>query len=424
MSKKIVISGYYGFGNFGDEAILYTLIQKLKDYDTDITVISGNPQFTIANYYVKAIKNFALFKLIYAIKSADVLISGGGSLLQDVTSVRSLIYYLLVIWLGILFNKKVIIFAQGIGPIKNKFAFFITMSILKKCTFISVRDINSQNLLKNEGINSELVCDPIYSFPLKKSESANTVGIQLRSFKNLSEELLNNLANQIVKDYTIKGWVMDDERLKNGGSILTEKYFEEQLERIREIRMSERKFYQKITDIYATSIDYDKTAKATIRFFTSVQNKLHYAVSGNTAAEIIYNRADSTKEHMGLTSWEGAPNSKIHKYDVSIAKNYLSEKEIGQLERMVSAYLDLAEMQAMRHIPMTMADWEERLNGFLKLWDHEILKDNGKISAEMAKIHAETEFEKYRVIQDRIYISDFDELLLNTKKLNKRENKQ
>ncbi len=228
-------------------------------------------------------------------------------------------------------------------------------------------------------------------------------------------------ANQIVKDYTIKGWVMDDERLKNGGSILTEKYFEEQLERIREIRMSERKFYQKITDIYATSIDYDKTAKATIRFFTSVQNKLHYAVSGNTAAEIIYNRADSTKEHMGLTSWEGAPNSKIHKYDVIVAKNYLSEKEIGQLERMVSAYLDLAEMQAMRHIPMTMADWEERLNGFLKLWDHEILKDNGKISAEMAKIHAETEFEKYRIIQDQIYVSDFDELLLNTKKVNKHE---
>lgn len=231
-------------------------------------------------------------------------------------------------------------------------------------------------------------------------------------------------ANQIVKDYTIKGWVMDDERLKNGGSILTEKYFEEQLERIREIRMSERKFYQKITDIYATSIDYDKTAKSTIRFFSAVQNKLHYAVSGNTAAEIIYNRADHKKEHMGLTSWEGAPNSKIHKYDVIVAKNYLSEKEIAQLERVVSAYLDLAEMQAMRHIPMTMADWEERLNGFLKLWDHEVLKDNGKISAEMAKLHAETEFEKYRIIQDRIYVSDFDELLLNTKKLNKKENKQ
>ena len=224
-------------------------------------------------------------------------------------------------------------------------------------------------------------------------------------------------ANQIVKDFTIKGWVMDDERLKNDGSILTKKYFEEQLERIREIRMSERKFYQKITDIYATSIDYDKTAKATIRFFSSVQNKLHYAVSGNTAAEIIYNRADSQKENMGLTSWKGAPDSKIHKYDVVIAKNYLSEKEIGQLERMVSAYLDLAEMQAMRHIPMTMEDWEERLNGFLTLWDHDVLKDNGKISAEMAKIHAETEFEKYRIVQDKIYISDFDELLLKSKNI-------
>ena len=226
-------------------------------------------------------------------------------------------------------------------------------------------------------------------------------------------------ANQIVKDFTIKGWVLDDERLKNGGSILTEKYFEEQLERIREIRMSERKFYQKITDIYATSIDYDKTAKSTIRFFTNVQNKLHYAVSGNTAAEIIYNRANHKKEHMGLTSWEGAPNSKIHKYDVIIAKNYLSENEIAQLERMVSAYLDLAEMQAMRHIPMTMSDWEERLNGFLKLWDHDVLKDNGKISAEMAKLHAETEFEKYRIIQDEIYISDFDKLLEETKRIKK-----
>lgn len=146
---------------------------------------------------------------------------------------------------------------------------------------------------------------------------------------------------------------------------------------------------------------------------------LHYAVSGSTAAEIIYNRANSQKENMGLTSWEGAPDSKIHKYDVIIAKNYLDEKEIAQLERMVSAYLDLAEMQAIRHIPMTMADWEERLNGFLTLWDwdHEVLKDNGKISAEMAKLHAETEFEKYRIIQDRIYISDFDQLIIDSKKL-------
>lgn len=223
-------------------------------------------------------------------------------------------------------------------------------------------------------------------------------------------------ANQIVKDYTIKGWVMDEERLKNGGSILTEKYFEEQLERIREIRMSERKFYQKITDIYATSIDYDKTAKSTMRFFSAVQNKLHYAVSGNTAAEIIYNRADHKKENMGLTSWKGAPDSKIHKYDVIIAKNYLTQDEISMLERLVSAYLDLAEMQAKRHIPMTMADWEERLNGFLTLWDHEVLKDNGKISTEMAKIHAETEFEKYRIVQDAIYQSDFDKLIEKSKK--------
>ena len=226
-------------------------------------------------------------------------------------------------------------------------------------------------------------------------------------------------ANQIVKDYTIKGWVMDEERLKNGGSILTEKYFEEQLERIREIRMSERKFYQKITDIYATSIDYDKTAKSTMRFFSAVQNKLHYAVSGNTAAEIIHNRADHKKENMGLTTWKGAPDSKIHKYDVIIAKNYLSQEEISMLERLVSAYLDLAEMQAKRHIPMTMSDWEERLNGFLTLWDHEVLKDNGKISAEMAKIHAETEFEKYRIVQDAIYQSDFDKLLEKSKKYDK-----
>ena len=226
-------------------------------------------------------------------------------------------------------------------------------------------------------------------------------------------------ANQIVKDYTIKGWVMDSERLKNGGSILTEKYFEEQLERIREIRMSERKFYQKITDIYATSIDYDKTAKSTLRFFSAVQNKLHYAVSGNTAAEIIYNRANHEKEHMGLTSWNGSPDGKIHKYDVIVAKNYLSKDEIQSLERLVSAYLDLAELQAKRHIPMTMADWEERLNRFLKVWDHEILQDKGKVSAEMAKIHAESEFEKYRIVQDALYQSDFDKLMEESKKYDK-----
>lgn len=226
-------------------------------------------------------------------------------------------------------------------------------------------------------------------------------------------------ANQLVKDYTIQGWVMDSERLKNDGSVLTKEYFEKQLSKIREIRMSKRKFYQKITDIYATSLDYDVTAKSTQRFFTAVQNKLHYAVHGQTAAEIVYNRADSTKKHMGLTSWDGSPNSKIHKYDVIIAKNYLTKEEIEQLERIVSSYLDMAEMQATRHIPMTMQDWEERLNGFLTLWDREVLKDNGKISTELAKIHAESEFDKYRIIQDKLYVSDFDKLLLEIEQADK-----
>ena len=221
-------------------------------------------------------------------------------------------------------------------------------------------------------------------------------------------------ANAIVKDYTIQGWVMDSERLKNGGTVLTKDYFEKQLEKVREIRLSERRFYQKITDIYATSIDYDPTAAATQRFFAAVQNKMHYSVHQHTAAELIYERADAEKEHMGLTSWEGAPNGKIHRYDVVVAKNYLTEDELQQLARIVSAYLDFAEMQAIRHIPMTMADWEDRLNRFLKLWDRDILQDNGKISAELAQIKAETEFEKYRVVQDQLYQSDFDKFTLPT----------
>ena len=218
-------------------------------------------------------------------------------------------------------------------------------------------------------------------------------------------------ANTIVKDYTIQGWVMDDERLKNGGSVLTEKYFDKLLEKIREIRMSERKFYQKITDIYATSLDYDTSAKTTKRFFAAIQNKMHYSIHGQTAAEVIYIRANADREHMGLTSWDGSPNGKIHKSDVTVAKNYLTQDEIRQLERIVSAYLDIAELQAMRRIPMTMEDWEERLNGFLKLMDRDILQDAGKVSAEIAKAHAESEFEKYRIIQDRLYESDFDRFL-------------
>ena len=218
-------------------------------------------------------------------------------------------------------------------------------------------------------------------------------------------------ASQIVKDYTIQGWVMDSERLKSGGSVLTDEFFERQLEKVREIRASERKFYQKITDIYATSLDYDISATATKRFFAAVQNKLHYAIHGQTAAEVIVDRADHRQENMGLTSWEGAPQGKVHKYDVAIAKNYLSDFELAQMQRIVSAYLDMAELQAMRRMPMTMADWEERLSGFLKLWDRDVLQDAGKVTAEIAKAHAESEFEKYRIVQDRLFESDFDRVI-------------
>ena len=225
--------------------------------------------------------------------------------------------------------------------------------------------------------------------------------------------------NQIAKDYTIKGWVMDDERLKRG-TYLTEKYFDEQLERIREIRASERKFYQKITDLYATAIDYDKNSATTRRFYATVQNKMHYAVHGHTEAELIVERADHTKEHMGLTTWADAPEGKIKKSDVTVAKNYLSQDEMKQLNRMVTAYLDFAENMTLRHIPLTMQDWEKRLNSFIEMFDYGILQDAGKVSAEIAKLHAETEFEKYRVIQDRLFMSDFDKYMLeleeNTKK--------
>lgn len=216
-------------------------------------------------------------------------------------------------------------------------------------------------------------------------------------------------ANQIVHEYTIKGFTMDDERLKRGGTILGKDYFEEQLHRIREIRLSERRFYQKITDIYATAIDYDSTAKATRRFFATVQNKLHWAIHGQTAAEVILNRADANQANMGLHTWQDAPLGKIQKFDVSVAKNYLTEEEVGGLNRLVSAYLDIAELQAQRHIPMTMADWEERLNQFLSVAsDRELLNDAGRVATETARAHAESQFETYRVIQDRRYVSDFD----------------
>ena len=223
-------------------------------------------------------------------------------------------------------------------------------------------------------------------------------------------------AGQIVKDHTIQGWTMDTERLKKG-HMFTDEYFERQLQQIREIRLSERKFYQKVTDLYATAFDYDKDAKTTRLFFQTVQNKLHFAVHRHTAAELIVERADATKEHMGLTTWENAPNGKILKADVSIAKNYLSEEEMSYLERIVSLYLDYAELQAERKIPMSMEDWAKRLDGFLEFNGNELLTGPGKISAEQAKLYAETEFEKYRIVQDRLYQSDFDRMLLEEAKI-------
>lgn len=218
-------------------------------------------------------------------------------------------------------------------------------------------------------------------------------------------------AGQIVKDYTIQGWTMDKERLKKG-HMFTDEYFERQLENIREIRLSERKFYQKVTDLYATAFDYDKNAKTTRQFFKMVQNKMHWAVHRHTAAELIVERANAEKEHMGLTTWESAPDGKIVKADVTVAKNYLSEKEMSYLQRIVSLYLDYAELQAERRIPMSMEDWAKRLDGFLEFNGNELLMGPGKVSAEQAKLHAETEFEKYRIVQDRLFMSDYDKYLI------------
>ena len=211
----------------------------------------------------------------------------------------------------------------------------------------------------------------------------------------------------VLRQFAIRGYVIDKKRMDNG-SFIGEDYFEHLLAEIREIRLSERRFYQKLTDIYATAIDYNKDAPTTRLFFKKVQNKMHYAVHGHTATELIVERADANKEHMGLTTWENAPNGKIVKTDVSVAKNYLREKELDEMGRMVNAFLDMAESMAKRHIPMTMEDWAKRIDKFINLFDGSILQDSGKVSAEYAKEFAESEFEKYRVIQDRLFQSDFD----------------
>ena len=299
---------------------------------------------------------------------------------------------------------------------------WLTQKMMATLYDVDVRTINEH--IKKIYSDSELEEDStIRNFRIVQTEGSRQVTRDTKhynlqmiiavGFKVNSERAVQfrKWVNQIAKDYTIKGWVMDDERLKRG-TYLTEKYFDEQLERIREIRASERKFYQKITDLYATAIDYDKNAATTRRFYATVQNKMHYAVHGHTAAELIVERADHTKEHMGLTTWADAPEGKIKKSDVTVAKNYLSQDEMKQLNRMVTAYLDFAESMTLRHIPLTMQDWEMRLNSFIEMFDYGILQDAGKVSAEITKLHAETEFEKYRVIQDRLFMSDFDRYML------------
>ena len=296
---------------------------------------------------------------------------------------------------------------------------WLTQKMMATLYDVSVSAINQH--LKRIFEDNELVEEAVikkYLITASDGKSYSTKHYNLQAiiavgFKVNNERAVRfrKWAGQIVKDYTIQGWTMDKERLKKG-HMFTDEYFERQLENIREIRLSERKFYQKVTDLYATAFDYDKDAKTTWQFFKMVQNKMHWAVHRHTAAELIVERANAEKEHMGLTTWESAPDGKIVKADVSVAKNYLSEKEMSYLERIVSLYLDYAELQAERRIPMSMEDWAKRLDGFLEFNGNELLMGPGKVSAEQAKLHAETEFEKYRIIQDRLFMSDYDKYLL------------
>ena len=296
---------------------------------------------------------------------------------------------------------------------------WLTQKMMATLYDVSVSAINQH--LKRIFEDNELVEESVikkYLITASDGKSYSTKHYNLQAIIAVGFKVNNDRAvrfrkwaGQIVKDYTIQGWTMDKERLKKG-HMFTDEYFERQLENIREIRLSERKFYQKVTDLYATAFDYDKDAKTTWQFFKMVQNKMHWAVHRHTAAELIVERANAEKEHMGLTTWESAPDGKIVKADVSVAKNYLSEKEMSYLQRIVSLYLDYAELQAERRIPMSMEDWAKRLDGFLEFNGNELLMGPGKVSAEQAKLHAETEFEKYRIIQDRLFMSDYDKYLL------------
>ncbi len=292
---------------------------------------------------------------------------------------------------------------------------WLTQKLMAELFAVDVRTVSEH--LKNIFQSSELIEDSV----VRKFRNTATDGKSyLTQFYNLDAIIsvgyrVNSVratqfrqwATQVLREFAIKGYVLDKKRMENG-AFLGEDYFERLLEEIREIRLSERKFYQKVTDIYATSVDYNKDAPTTKDFFAKVQNKLHFAIHGHTAAELIMQRADSSKDNMGLSSWEKTPNGKILKTDVFIAKNYLTKEELDSLSRIVNAYLELAEERALRKIPMTMEDWAKRLDMFLEFADRNILADSGKVTAEIARAHAESEFEKYRIVQDRLFESDFD----------------
>lgn len=295
---------------------------------------------------------------------------------------------------------------------------WLTQKLIARLFDVKIPTINEH--LKNIFSTNELQADSVirnFLITADDGKQYNTKHYSLEAIIALgyrinSERATNfrRWATQVLKDFTLRGYVLDDVRLKNG-AYLSKQYFKDLILEIRDIRESERNFYQQITDIYATAVDYDLQSLTTKTFFAAVQNKMHYATHRQTAAELIVNRADHRKDYMGLTTWKKAPDGKILKSDVVIAKNYLNEKEIKFLNRIVTMYLDYAENQAERGIPMTMSDWAEKLNAFLKFNDAEILANAGKVTAEIAKSFAESEFEKYRPIQDRLFESDFDKTI-------------
>ncbi|WP_323031879.1 virulence RhuM family protein [Brachymonas denitrificans] len=292
---------------------------------------------------------------------------------------------------------------------------WLSQKLMAELFGVDVRTVSEH--LKNIFASQELAAEAVIrKFRITASDGKNyqtqfynldaiiSVGYRVNSIRATQ---FRQWATGILREFAIKGYVLDRQRMENG-SFLGEDYFERLLAEIREIRLSERRFYQKVTDIYATSVDYNKDAPTTKTFFAKVQNKLHYAIHGHTAAELVHKRADSSKPHMGLTSWANAPEGKILKTDVAVAKNYLTRDELDSLGRIVNAYLELAEDRARRKIPMSMEDWSKRLDAFLEFDEREVLQSSGKFSAKLAQTHAESEFEKYRIVQDRLFESDFD----------------